>query len=156
MIEDHPAHNRYTLRDLVDEDEQWLWPAGNEALRPSVEPVFGWDEAISRYFFDKTWRNRRVVLVGGQNAGWLELRLEEKWLYLAEIGLLPAFRNQGLGTQIIQDVFAYADARGLDVELQVLVTNPARRLYERLGFKQTHMKMTRQAAARSGRDQGDG
>lgn len=143
MIDDHPSHGRYNLRDLVDDDEQWMWPAGNEGLRPYVEPLFGWDEDISRYFFEKTWRGRCVVMVAGENEGWLELRLEEKWLYLAEIGLLPIYRNHGLGTQIIQDVFAYADEHGLDVELQVLVTNPAQHLYERLGFSTTHLKMSR-------------
>lgn len=146
MIDDTPAHGRYTLRDLADDDEHWMWPAGNEALRPYVEPLFGWDEAVSRMFFEQSWRKRRVVQVGGENAGWLELRPDgDKWLYLAEIGLLPAYRNRGLGTRIIKDVFAYADAHGLDVELQVLVTNPARRLYERLGFRQTHFKMSRKA-----------
>jgi len=150
MIDDHPAHGRYTLRDLVDEDEYWMWPAGNDALRPYVDPIFGWDEKVSRHFFDLNWRNRRVVLVDGENAGWLELRRDgEKWLYLAEIGLLPEFRNQGLGTRIIEDVFAYADANGLVVELQVLKTNPAKRLYERLGFETSHYKMHRKAKARA-------
>lgn len=143
MIDDHPAHGRYSIRDLTDDDEQWMWDAGCEVMRPYIEPVYGWVEEHVRYFFDKNWRKRRVVMVDGDNAGWLELNLEDRWLYLAEIGLLPAFRNQGLGTQIIQDVLDYADANDLDVELHVLVTNPAQRLYERMGFKPAAMKMHR-------------
>ncbi len=86
-------------------------------------------------------------MVGGENAGWLEVASENRWLFLHEIGLLPGYRNQGLGTQIISDVFAHADANGLAVELQVLVTNPALRLYERMGFEPTHVKMHRKAKA---------
>lgn len=145
MINDHPEHGQYEIRDLRDDDEQWMWEAGCEVMRQYVEPVYGWVESNVRYFFDKNWRKRRVITVNGENAGWLELSLEGRWLYLAEIGLLPAFRNKGLGTQIIQDVLDYADASELDVELHVLVTNPAQRLYERMGFKPAAMKMSRQS-----------
>lgn len=143
MIPDQPEHGRYTLRDLHDADEAWMWPAGCDALRPYVEPLFGWDEQVARYFFEKSWRKRRVVLVADQPAGWLELAAESDWLFLHDIGLLPEHRGKGLGGCIIRDVQAYGDAHGLNVELQVLVTNPARRLYERLGFRPTHVKMTR-------------
>ncbi len=145
MIDDQPAHGRYALRGLTDDDEHWMWPAGCEAMRPWVEPLFGWDDQDARYFFDKSWRNRRVVLVAGVNAGWLELAIEKDWLLLHDIGLLPAYRGRGLGAQIIADVNAYADAHGVNVELQVLVTNPAQRLYERMGFRPTHAKMHRPA-----------
>lgn len=146
MIDNHPAHGRYTLRDLTDDDEHWMWPAHCEAMRPWVEPLFGWDEQTARFFFEKSWRRRRIVMVDGENAGWLEVAIDHRWLFLHEIGLLPRYRNQGLGGQIIADVNAYADAKGLNVELQVLVTNPAKRLYERMGFKQTHLKMHRKVA----------
>lgn len=143
MIEDHPAHGRYTLRDLKDEDEHWMWPATRDTFRPYVEPLFGWDEEIARYFFDKNWRKRRVVVVDGCDVGWLELASEKRWLYVNEIGFLPAYRNQGLGTQILSDVNAYADANDMDVELMVLMTNPAQRLYERMGFRVTNLRMHR-------------
>lgn len=143
MIDDHPAHSRYTLRDLNEGDESWLWPAHCEAMRPWVEPLFGWDESKARWFFEKSWRKWRIVQVQRVNAGWLELAREADWLYLHEIGLMSEYRNRGLGAQIIGDVNAYADAQGLAVELQVLVTNPARRLYERCGFSPTHVKLHR-------------
>lgn len=143
MMPDAPEHGRYTLRDLREGDEAWMWPAGREALRPYVEPLFGWDETVARYFFDKSFHKRRVILVNGKEAGWLELARESDWLFMHEIGLLPEYRGKGLGERIIRDVQAYGDAHGLNVELQVLVTNPARRLYERLGFRPTHVRMTR-------------
>lgn len=120
-----------------------MWPLQRDTFRPYVEPLFGWEEDVARYFFDKHWRRRSVVLVDEHPVGWLEVSVEERWLYLADIGLLPECRNQGLGTRMIQDVLDYANAHELTVELQVLVTNPAQRLYERMGFRPSHVKMYR-------------
>ena len=159
MIDSHPAHGRYSLRDLKDDDEFWMWPVVRDTFRPYVEPLFGWDEDVARWFFDKNWRKRRIVMVDGCDAGWLELASEARWLYINEIGLLPAYRNQGVGGQIISDVNAYADAHGFAVELAVLLNNPAIRLYERMGFHQTNIRMHRPARGTSaeltGRDQGE-
>ena len=143
MINDHPEHGRYAIRELRDEDKQWIWEADSTAMRPYLEPVYGWVETHARYFFDQNWHKRRVITVDGEDAGWIELSLEKRWLYLAAIGLLPKFRNKGIGTQIIQDVLDYADVHDYDVELHVLVSNPAQKLYERMGFKPTSIKMSR-------------
>ncbi len=143
LLDPAPAHGRYTLRPVTDADEAWMWPAGCEMLRPYVEPIYGWREKDARYFFDREWKARQAVQVAGENAGWLELARRDDFLFLHEIGLLPAFQKQGLGTQILEDIIAHAEANGWSVELQVLVTNPARRLYERCGFRQTHAKMSR-------------
>ncbi|MBL4575537.1 MAG: GNAT family N-acetyltransferase, partial [Opitutaceae bacterium] len=85
------------------------------------------------------------VLVDGDPAGIVKVELNDGFVHLAEIGLMPERQGQGLGTQIIRDVLAMADAKGMPVELQVFSANPASRLYKRLGFSQTHRKMYRQA-----------
>jgi ribosomal protein S18 acetylase RimI-like enzyme len=58
-------------------------------------------------------------------------------LYLRQLHLIPAYRRQGIGTQLIKDLLRRADARGKPVTLDVMHGNPARRLYLRLGFRQT-------------------
>ncbi|MEM7576903.1 MAG: GNAT family N-acetyltransferase [Planctomycetota bacterium] len=143
MIDPCPSHGRYRLRPVRDEDESWMWSAGQEALRRYVVPIFGDDEAAMRGFFDRSWRNRLAVEVDGENAGWLEFALERTSLHLHDIGLLRAFRGRGLGGCILEDVCRYADEHQLDLELQVLINNPAQRLYERMGLRPTHYKMFR-------------
>jgi RimJ/RimL family protein N-acetyltransferase len=46
-------------------------------------------------------------------------------------------QRQGIGTSVIQQVLDEARRSGKPVALQVLKVNPARRLYERLGFSVT-------------------
>jgi ribosomal protein S18 acetylase RimI-like enzyme len=51
--------------------------------------------------------------------------------------LRPALQGQGIGMLVIQQVLDEAKRSGKPVVLQVLKVNPARRLYERLGFSAT-------------------
>jgi GNAT superfamily N-acetyltransferase len=53
---------------------------------------------------------------------------------LVDIALLKPFRGAGVGTSIVQQLQAHADAQGLPLRLSVKAQNPARRLFERLGF----------------------
>jgi len=53
---------------------------------------------------------------------------------LMDIALLPAHRGRGAGTRLLTELVAGADAAGVPVVLHVEHDNPARRLYERLGF----------------------
>jgi len=65
------------------------------------------------------------LLVAEQDAG----------LFLVDIGLLPQFQGQGLGTALLSGLIAEADVRNLPMHLHVASTNPALRLYQRLGFR---------------------
>ena len=77
---------------------------------------------------------------------WIEDEADR--VYIDYVAILPRFRNQGIGAQVVQEVIAAAAAKGQPVALQVLRGNPARRLYERLGFVVTeetaeHFRMAR-------------
>ena len=74
---------------------------------------------------------------------------------VGNIELDPRFQGQGIGTAILQDMQRDAAEQGLEVRLQVLKVNPARRLYERLGFEVTGETETdRQMAWRAGPSHG--
>lgn len=50
------------------------------------------------------------------------------------IYLLAAFQRLGIGTQLVRDVISEANRQNLSVYLSAAQINPARALYERLGF----------------------
>lgn len=50
------------------------------------------------------------------------------------ISLLPAYRGRGIGTALLSRLLSEAAQRFDAVSLSVTESNPARRLYERLGF----------------------
>ena len=59
------------------------------------------------------------------------------------IAVTPDLQGQGIGTSVIHQVLDEAKRSGKPVALQVLKVNPARRLYERLGFSVTGENETR-------------
>jgi GNAT superfamily N-acetyltransferase len=77
-----------------------------------------------------------LVLVNGEPAGRLYVDVWKNEVRVVDIALMPEHRGRGLGTLLLRRVFREGDAAGKPVSIHVEVFNPARRLYERLGFVQ--------------------
>lgn len=75
-----------------------------------------------------------VVVVDGRPAGRFYVDRGPGELRVLDVALLPMARGRGIGTRLLRDLLAEADAAGVPVRLHVETFNPARRLYERLGF----------------------
>jgi ribosomal protein S18 acetylase RimI-like enzyme len=75
-----------------------------------------------------------VVVIDGEPAGRLYLHRGESEIRIVDIALLPEHRRNGVGTSLLRDLLAEADASGKRVTIHVERLNPALALYERLGF----------------------
>jgi ribosomal protein S18 acetylase RimI-like enzyme len=75
-----------------------------------------------------------VVVVDGEPAGRLYVHRGETEIRIIDIALVPEHRGSGVGTSLLQDLLAEADAAGKSVTIHVERENPALRFYERLGF----------------------
>jgi ribosomal protein S18 acetylase RimI-like enzyme len=77
----------------------------------------------------------KIVTMDGEAIGLFKAARDVDPWHLMQIQLLPAFQGQGLGGRLIADFLDEARVAGMSVVLGVLRANPARRLYERLGFR---------------------
>jgi ribosomal protein S18 acetylase RimI-like enzyme len=77
----------------------------------------------------------RIIEVDGVPAGRFYVNRGTEEIWLVDIALLPEYRRGGIGAALIRGLLAEGKAAGLPVTLHVEVFNPARRLYERLGFE---------------------
>jgi ribosomal protein S18 acetylase RimI-like enzyme len=75
-----------------------------------------------------------VILVDGEPAGRLYVSRWPDRIHIVDIALLPDYRARGIGTKLISELFDEGDASGRPVRIHVEVNNPARTLYDRLGF----------------------
>jgi GNAT superfamily N-acetyltransferase len=76
----------------------------------------------------------QIVRIGRQRAGRLLVSSTAEEIHLVDVALLSRFRGQGVGTKMVGDLCRRARAENVPLRLAVQGGNPARRLYERLGF----------------------
>lgn len=76
----------------------------------------------------------RIIMIDESRAGRiLVFRLDDE-IRLADIALLPQYRNRGIGASLIRNLQMEAEGAGKLLSLHVAHNNPAQRLYQRLGF----------------------
>ena len=125
------------LRAAGAEDMELLYALHKEGMRPHVERLWGaWDEDAQRErFYEKTDpATHEVIELAGEPVGCMWVRPHADTLELVRIFLLTSAQGRGIGTYLIRRLLAEAHRSGKAVRLRVLKGNPARRLYERLGF----------------------
>lgn len=127
-----------TLRPSYDSDLSWVWELKKLTLRDYVEESYGeWDDEVQYDHFVRHFSPAQIqiVVAQGRDVGFLQTERFKEGIYLANIGLLPSWQRRGIGSALIRDLLAEGGAKNIPVNLQVLLANPARQLYERLGFK---------------------
>ena len=77
---------------------------------------------------------RSLIMVGPERAGRIIVNRGDDEIRVVDISLLPEHRGRGVGSALIEEVLAEGAGAGRPVRLHVVSSNPARRLYERLGF----------------------
>jgi ribosomal protein S18 acetylase RimI-like enzyme len=134
------------LLPVAPGDEEFLYRvyAGTRAEELAVVP---WDDAQKDAFLraqfgaQDRWYHEHyprasleLVVLDGEPAGRLYLHRGENEIRIVDIALLPEHRGKGIGSALLRDLLAEADAAGKRVTIHVERLNPALRLYERLGF----------------------
>ena len=107
-----------------------------------------WDDATRRAFVEQQFAAQDthyrehypgatldVIEVDGETAGRLYVHRGPSDIRIMDIALAPAYRGRGTGTALLRVLIAEAQASGRKLSIHVEINNPARRLYERLGFR---------------------
>ena len=128
----------FTLRQATDEDYEFLYKLHEAAMREYIAATWEWQDSWQREYFQRNWdpSARRIIQISEVDAGVVVVDWQPDACYIGLIELLPAYQRQGIGTAVLCDICRQARERQLSVSLHVLKTNqPARDLYERLGFQ---------------------
>lgn len=75
-----------------------------------------------------------IIESGGAPVGRLYVDVRVTHVHVIDIALVPQARGQGVGTALMTALQRYASDLGMGLALFVETFNPARRLYQRLGF----------------------
>lgn len=135
-----------TLRPIAQDDTDFLLRVYRSTREEELAMV-DWSEEQKDWFIrmqfnaQHAWYQEHyvgasfdVILVDGVPVGRLYVHRREKEIRLVDIAFLPEYRNRGLGTAMLRDLFAEAEATAKPLTIHVEKYNPAMRLYQRLGF----------------------
>ena len=114
----------------AEEVAQTGWPAEMQAafLRQQHEAQH---QHYQAHYDHAEWL---IIEQAGEAIGRLYWYEGEQSVHIVDISLMPQARGLGLGTAILGDLAEHAARLGKGVSIYVEKTNPACRLYERLGF----------------------
>jgi len=123
------------LRPAIQEDVPFLMELRRQTMHPHLLAsglVPSLEEDMRRVLLRLDCA--QVILLANQPVGLLKVSRDANDWDLIQIQLAPSLQGQGFGAQIIESVISEARHAGACLKLDVLKANPARRLYERLGF----------------------
>jgi ribosomal protein S18 acetylase RimI-like enzyme len=125
------------IRKSVASDHEFLWRLHKATFEAYVDETWGWDEAWQRQNFLSARDLGRydIIVLDGVAIGGIRVDDNDDGVFLDYISFLPEFQNRGLGTALVRRILRDAGRRQVPVKLRVLKVNPARGLYERLGFR---------------------
>jgi GNAT superfamily N-acetyltransferase len=97
------------------------------------------DMALQTANLRERWNAAEVEIItsDSEDVGWMQSSIRDDARFLEQIFIDAPFQRRGIGTGIIHRLIDQANRANQPVTLGVVKTNPARHLYERLGFRIT-------------------
>ena len=136
------------FRPATASDVDFLYALHVATMKGYVDQTWGWDDAFQESVFRKNYvpAEIQVIIFAEKDIGMLSLEEREEDIFLRAIEIHPDYQGQGIGRAIIQKIIAAGALKMKPAFLHVLKVNPAKRLYERLGFSvvsetSTHFQM---------------
>lgn len=131
--------NEPTLRPALASDLPFVY-RGELAYIRQWEPAHedDWYRQLERHLtrWVEHLEHLTIATLEGQPVGYSLWMPDEGHAELCTLGVCAAFRRKGVGDALLQAYIAAARAEGFShLTLNVRQDNPARRLYERAGFR---------------------
>ena len=140
------AGHGISYRGMTDSDLPFVAELFASTRREEVA-VTGWSPEVQEAFLRQQHEAQHahyslhrgnsewlIIARGAEPIGRLYWREDAGNLHVTDISLVPQERGRGIGGAILRDLLALAHDKGKGVTVYVEKFNPARRLYERLGF----------------------
>lgn len=127
----------FQTRRTIASDFDFIYNLHRQTYYSYVEQTWGWKEEVQfngiREEFDRLLF--QILCHKGIDIGVISVIDQEDALFLNYLAILPLHQRKGLGTHILSELLNQAAGRGIPVRLNVMRVNPAKSLYQRLGFR---------------------
>ncbi len=129
----------YQFRNCTYDDIDFILDLKEFGLKWYIEKIYGWDRNIQK---EKTVRelNRhindiKIITLDKRDIGITTFYNEGNKFVIGLTVIHPDYQNKGIATAILSGYINIAEKEQKKIIIKTYIKNPARRLYERLGFK---------------------
>ena len=125
------------LRAATEADRDFVETLTREVMSPYVSQTWQDYKEQERYFSRNAFdaRDTQIIQLNGEDIGRLTLSENEDGIHLKAIHLIKAVQGKGIGKRLLMQVIEESEKKRKTLYLTVLLCNPAKKLYERLGFE---------------------
>lgn len=125
------------LRKCKKEDLKFLLNLKEKCFRWYIEKIYGWDDNVqvdlTKNEMAKNLKNMYIIQTKGKDIGLFTYSIDSNEdICIGMFAIIPKYQNRGIGRDILVKLIeANPDKR---FYLKTYKENPARHLYERVGF----------------------
>ena len=149
-MEYNPGHPEMTLRRIDQNDMPELLAIYASTRKEEMDQLTGWNEMMKADFINSQFEAQHnyyqknykgadfwVICKDRERVGRLYLHenFQGQGMRIIDISLLPKYRNRGYGASILNDLMKLAGELDRSLTIHVESFNPAKNLYNRLGFR---------------------
>jgi len=125
------------LRQTTADDVDFLWDTFRISMKDYITQTRGeWNEQReeSQFRHQLDLSAAHVIRSNNLEVGFIMAPIKDGARWIHTICIVPEHQRKGIGTEVLRRAVAQAREQKISLYLSVLKVNPARRLYERLGF----------------------
>jgi ribosomal protein S18 acetylase RimI-like enzyme len=122
---------------MYSSDVDYLFSLCESSMRGYIEAIAGtWNAGAVRagLLAGLEAGGFRGIIVDNVRVGALAFETHATHIQIEQLFIKKEFQNVGTGTLVLQGIIDQARMRGKPVRLRVLSSNPAKALFDRLGF----------------------
>lgn len=141
----------YTYRDCLMTDFDFLFELKKQNFKKYVDKYWSWNDQDQKnrlkIDLEEHLQHKHIILLNNNVIGVYAAHITENGdCFINEISLLEEYQGKGIGTKILKEQLNENKKQKIRTILQVFKDNPAKKLYERLGFivygeTETHYQM---------------
>lgn len=130
---------KYELRKCTYDDVDFILKLKSLGMKWYIEKIYGWDESVQREKtideLNKSIDDMNIIRVDNCDVGVTTFHKNKEYYCIGLTLIHPDYQGKGLATDILSKYIECAKEDNKEIVIKTYKYNPARRLYERLGFK---------------------
>jgi len=128
---------QFNLKKATPNDFNFLISLRLKTMKPFFEKTIGWNDETEKEKAIDNIDFTQIVTIDKKSIGVIKVIDKKDELHLDQLQILPQHQKNGFGEKLLQQTIKQSQSTHKPITLFVIKNTPAKKLYERYGFKVT-------------------